>query len=125
MMKDAMENQFLPMFSSTSGMGQEVLPDLYCYTNQIVNVSFVGDPEKTNEWVMIDTGMPESANRIAEVVKERFGENRKPKAIILTHGHFDHVGAVVDLVKKWGVKVYAHAQSRDALFNWKTKLPRA
>ncbi|MDX8046196.1 MBL fold metallo-hydrolase [Gracilibacillus sp. S3-1-1] len=107
-MKDSMENQFLPMYSLTSGMGMEVLPDLYCYTNQIVNICCVGNPEKTNEWVLVDTGMPESANRIIEVVEERYGEKSKPKAIILTHGHFDHVGAVVDLVNQWGVKVYAH-----------------
>ncbi|MBM7599495.1 glyoxylase-like metal-dependent hydrolase (beta-lactamase superfamily II) [Virgibacillus halotolerans] len=107
-MKDAMEGQFLPMFSFSSGMGQEVLPDLYCYTNQIVNVCLVGDPEKTDEWVLIDTGMPESVNSIIKVVEDRFGENSKPKAIIQTHGHFDHVGSVVDLVEKWGIPVYAH-----------------
>ena len=107
-MNDTMENRYLPMTSLTSGLGQEVLPDLYCYTNQIVNVCFVGDPEKTNEWVLVDTGMPESADRIIDAVEERFGKNRKPIAIVLTHGHFDHVGAVVDLVEKWEVPVYAH-----------------
>lgn len=33
----------------------------------------------------------------------------KPKAIILTHGHFDHVGAIIELVKRWDVPVYAHS----------------
>ncbi|WP_142505425.1 MBL fold metallo-hydrolase [Melghirimyces algeriensis] len=107
-MKDSMDQQYMPMTSLTSGMGREVTPDLYCYTNQIVNLCFVGLPEKTNEWILVDTGMPESAGRILGVVEERFGENSKPKAIVLTHGHFDHVGAVVDLVKKWRVPVYAH-----------------
>jgi len=107
-MKDTMEGQFLPLFTISSGIGQEILPDLYCYTNQIVNVCLVGDPAKTNEWVLIDTGMPESFKKIIEIAEGRFGENCKPKAIILTHGHFDHVGAVVDLVKKWEVSVYAH-----------------
>ncbi|MHA6252824.1 MBL fold metallo-hydrolase [Oceanobacillus sp. CAU 1775] len=105
-MDDSMENEFLPMFSVNSGMGLEVLPDLYCYTNQIVNICVVGD--KADDWVLIDAGMPESAEEILKAVEERFGENSKPKAIILTHGHFDHVGSVVELVKKWGVKVYAH-----------------
>ena len=107
-MRDTMENKFMPMTSLRSGVGQELMNDLFCYTNQIVNVCFVGIPEKTNEWVLIDTGMPGSANHIIDAAKERFGENNKPKAIVLTHGHFDHVGAVVDLVQKWDVPVYAH-----------------
>ncbi|WP_156857112.1 MBL fold metallo-hydrolase [Oceanobacillus sp. AG] len=105
-MYDAMENKFLPMYSIASGVGVKVLPDLYCYTNQIVNICLVGD--SADDFVLIDTGMPESSGRIIEAIEERFGADSKPKAIILTHGHFDHVGAVVDLVEKWDVKVYAH-----------------
>lgn len=107
-MHDAMAGKFMPLFSETSGIGQEVLPDIYCYTNQIVNVVFVGNPEKSKDWIMIDTGMPDSARRLLKVAEERFGENNPPQAIILTHGHFDHVGAVVDLVREWNVPVYAH-----------------
>lgn len=107
-MNDAMENEYMPMTSVMSGTGQELLSDLYVYTDQIVNVMFVGIPQKPNEWVLVDTGMPETANRIVKTAEERFGENSQPKAIILTHGHFDHVGAVVDLVEKWTVPVYAH-----------------
>lgn len=107
-MHDAMAGKFMPLFSETSDIGQEVLPDIYCYTNQIVNVVFVGNPEKSKDWIMIDTGMPDSARRLLKVAEERFGENNPPQAIILTHGHFDHVGAVVDLVREWNVPVYAH-----------------
>ncbi|WP_188433406.1 MBL fold metallo-hydrolase [Kroppenstedtia guangzhouensis] len=107
-LQDTMENKSMPMTSITSGMGQEVLPDLYCFTDQIVNVVLVGNPDQEDHWVLVDTGMPETANRIVAVAEKRFGENSKPQAIILTHGHFDHVGAVVDLVEKWEVPVYAH-----------------
>ena len=35
-------------------------------------------------------------------------EGRELKAILLTHGHFDHVGAVKDLVAETDCKVYIH-----------------
>ena len=35
------------------------------------------------------------------------------KAILLTHGHFDHVGAVKELVAETGCEVYIHPAERD------------
>ncbi|MDM5297290.1 MBL fold metallo-hydrolase [Bacillus pumilus] len=99
--------KFIPATSIGSGIGILVLPDVYCYTVQIVNICFVGNPE-TGDFVLIDAGMPDSAEDIISVTEERFGANSRPKAIILTHGHFDHVGSVIDLVKHWDVPVYAH-----------------
>ena len=36
-------------------------------------------------------------------------EGKELKAILLTHGHFDHVGAAKELVAETGCKVYIHA----------------
>jgi glyoxylase-like metal-dependent hydrolase (beta-lactamase superfamily II) len=99
--------KFIPAISIGSGLGLEVLPDVYCYTIQIVNICLVGNPE-TKNFVLVDAGMPGSADEIISVTEERFGANSRPQAIILTHGHFDHVGAIIDLVKHWDVPVYAH-----------------
>ncbi|MEK4660496.1 MBL fold metallo-hydrolase [Priestia sp. FSL H7-0729] len=99
--------KFIPVTSVGSGMGTEILPDLFCYTIQIVNICLVGNP-KSDEFVLVDAGMPKSANEIISVIEERFGANSRPKAVILTHGHFDHVGGVIELVEHWGVPVYAH-----------------
>ena len=100
---------YIPVTSLLSMVGQAVLPDIYCYTIQVVNVIFIGNPSKKDGWVLVDAGMPKSAKTIIDVAEHRFGKNVKPKAIILTHGHFDHVGAIIELVEHWEVPVYAHS----------------
>lgn len=99
--------KYIPATSISSGTGIEVLPDIYCHTVQIVNIVLYGHQD-SQEFVLVDAGMPNSAEEIIAVIEERFGENKRPKAIILTHGHFDHVGAVIELVQHWQVPVYAH-----------------
>src|SRR5688572_9417313 len=37
-----------------------------------------------------------------------FGPDAAPSAIVLTHGHFDHVGSLRELVRRWQVPIYAH-----------------
>lgn len=99
------DSKFIPMTSILSGTGKEIADDIYYYTNQIVNVVMLGDKTK-GDWLLIDAGMPKCGKEIEEVAENRFG--RKPAAIILTHGHFDHVGGIIHLVNKWNVPVYAH-----------------
>lgn len=100
--------KFIPATSVQSGLSQELLPDLYAHTIQIANIVFYSCPG-SNDFVLIDAGMPKSAEEIISVADKRFGENAKAKAIILTHGHFDHVGGIIELVKHWQVPVFAHA----------------
>ncbi|WP_404447961.1 MBL fold metallo-hydrolase [Sutcliffiella horikoshii] len=99
------DNKFIPVTSIASHSGKHVTEDLYYYTNQVVNIYIYGN---SDGWVLIDTGMPKSAGEILSVVENHLGKGARPKAIILTHGHFDHVGASVELVRHWEVPVYAH-----------------
>lgn len=39
------------------------------------------------------------------------------KGILLTHGHFDHIGAADDLKKQYQVKVYAHEEEAEITEN--------
>lgn len=101
------DDKYIPMTSVNSGVGNEVTSDVYYYTNQIANFMLVGEPT-TDNWVLVDAGLPGGAGSIRSAVAERFEKAKKPKAIILTHGHFDHVGGLVDVLKEWEVPVYAH-----------------
>src|SRR5690625_3509294 len=93
---DRTDRRFIPITSIKSRTGKEVAKDIYYYTDQIVNIVFIGNP-RDDYWFLVDAGMPFAAKEIKRVVENRFGANNKPQAILLTHGHFDHVGGLVDL----------------------------
>ena len=85
----------------------EIAPGVWAMKIVFVNIYMITTgPE---EWVLVDAGLKGSAGKIIAMAVELFGEDLPPAAIILTHGHFDHTGAIKDLLKKWPVKVYAHA----------------
>ncbi|MGV3503358.1 MAG: MBL fold metallo-hydrolase [Adhaeribacter sp.] len=87
----------------------EVAPGLHCLQVVMVNVYFIRDLQgKPDDWVLVDAGLQGSANRIKKAAEKIFGPKARPKAIILTHGHFDHVGALRTLAYDWDVPVYAH-----------------
>lgn len=103
-----MGHSYIPVTSLSSGMGQEVRPDIYCLCIQVVNVCLIGNPAQSHDWFLIDAGMPKSADEILSAAQSRFGKNSSPKAILLTHGHFDHIGAVIELAQHWDAPVFAH-----------------
>jgi glyoxylase-like metal-dependent hydrolase (beta-lactamase superfamily II) len=86
-----------------------VAADVGCLRTAIVNVFFCGLPGAGDrEWVLVDAGVAGSALKIAAAAKARFGAESRPACIVLTHGHFDHVGALHTLAEKWDVPIYAH-----------------
>ena len=85
----------------------------------IVNAYIIG---YAREWVLVDTGTPGNAENILKATAEHMGPGSVPKAIVLTHGHFDHSGSAKELASHWGVKVYVHHREKPFL-NGASKYP--
>ncbi|GAA4333656.1 MBL fold metallo-hydrolase [Mucilaginibacter gynuensis] len=74
-----------------------------------VNIYMIANRRSAGKgWVLVDAGLRGTAKRIIAMAESLFGPGTKPAAIVLTHGHFDHVGALQELLKYWDVPVYAH-----------------
>ena len=82
----------------------------------LVNTYLCHD-EASKETVIIDPGG--SYRKIQDIVDE-YG--LVPKAVLLTHGHFDHIGALEQLREAFNVTVYIHTEDADMLTDSKRNL---
>lgn len=76
-----------------------------CYTN-----CYLCKNTETNEGFIVDPGGNEL--KISTQISQM---EMIPKAILLTHGHFDHIGAVDGLRERYGIKVYAAIEEEELL----------
>ena len=67
---------------------------------------------ETKEMIIVDPA--DQAARIIQQVTELEGE---PVAVLLTHGHFDHILAVDAIRRQYLIKAYAHEMEEDVLDN--------
>lgn len=100
-----------------------VAPGVWGKKDLFVNYYFIQD-EDNGSWVLVDAGLKWSASKIKSTAEQLFGPNTRPSAIILTHGHFDHIGALETLLDEWNVPVYAHTLELPYL-NGKSSYPPA
>ncbi|MDF2523878.1 MAG: Zn-dependent hydrolase, glyoxylase, partial [Clostridiales bacterium] len=100
-----MINDLLKGISKLTTSFDKVSPDILLLQFTIVNACIVGN---SSQWVLVDAGLENSYEFILKSADEYLGKDSRPKAIILTHGHFDHIGSVLYLSEVWDVPVYAH-----------------
>jgi glyoxylase-like metal-dependent hydrolase (beta-lactamase superfamily II) len=84
---------------------REVADGVWMLRTLLVNVFFVR--LHGGGWALVDAGIAGSAAAIRSAGAALFGDDT-PQAVLLTHGHFDHVGALADLLDCWDTPVYAH-----------------
>ena len=103
-----MENTMLTATGKLHPAAHFVTSDVIRLRDKIVNSYIIRD-SGSDTWVIVDAGMsPGHAKKIFSVAESIFGTNARPAAIVLTHGHFDHVGALEKLLERWNVPVFAH-----------------
>lgn len=90
---------------SIKTMVDDVTDDVIRIRYLFVNAYMV---QTAHGWLLVDAALHGSADDIIKAAEERFGEGVAPDSIILTHGHFDHVGAFPELFDTWDVPIYAH-----------------
>ena len=83
-----------------------IAPDVGWLPVSFTNVYFIGRPG--GRWVLVDAGLAGRAGDIIEAAEARFGGGSRPEAILLTHGHPDHLGCAQALAEHWDVAIYAH-----------------
>lgn len=71
----------------------------------------------TGDCVIVDPGAPDEAEveKLVAFVKRLQGEGYRPRAVLLTHHHGDHVGGAAHVARALSLPVWAHAQTADRL----------
>lgn len=70
-----------------------------------VNCYLVDGPG--DSWALVDAGLP-GFSALIKRHAERYHGSTPPSAILLTHGHFDHVGSALELAEHWNVPIFCH-----------------
>lgn len=84
-----------------------VAPNVWRMKDVFVNV-FIIESQEQPGWVVVDMGLKSSYAKIKNMIAEVIEPGAVPNAIIMTHGHFDHRGALQQLASEWRVPVYCH-----------------
>ena len=82
----------------------EIAPGVRGLRIIFVNIFAITHPD--GSWTLLDAGLPRSETVIRRWAEKHF--STAPNAIVLTHGHFDHVSAAGELAREWNVPIYAH-----------------
>lgn len=104
-----MGNKMVQFLSQMTTKSLQITPEILILQFTVVNAFIISNSSNGNsEWIIVDTGLENSTDFILQCAEEKFGKDSRPKAIILTHGHFDHVGSVITLADYYDVPVYIH-----------------
>ncbi len=90
----------------------EIADGVFRYRTLMVNLFFV---RGVSSWVLVDAGLGGYGRSIRDAARAALGTDAPPASIVLTHGHFDHVGSLDELLRVWPCPVHAHPLERPYL----------
>lgn len=91
---------------------RQVADDVFLLRILIANLYLI---REGGSWVLVDAGVRGFADTIRRAAREVIGNDAPPAAVVLTHGHFDHVGSLDALLESWDVPIYAHTLEKPYL----------
>jgi glyoxylase-like metal-dependent hydrolase (beta-lactamase superfamily II) len=86
-------------------MATEVARGIHRLGNEIVNYYLIEDGEGLT---LVDAGLPVFRDQLEAFLRERGRTLADVDAVVLTHGHLDHVG-IAETMRQQGARVYLHA----------------
>ncbi|WP_017602989.1 MBL fold metallo-hydrolase [Nocardiopsis alkaliphila] len=84
---------------------REVVDGVFLLSHAHVNCYLVEDDDGVT---LVDGGLPVMWAMVLGVLQGRGRSPRDIKALVLTHGHFDHVGFALRAQREWDVPVLVH-----------------
>ena len=85
---------------------KQVSENLYAAALGSVNAFLLRGPDR---WVLIDTGLPKSADKVLAALAGLGGKPSDLRHILLTHAHSDHIGSAAALQQASGADISIHA----------------
>jgi hypothetical protein len=102
-----MDRRLIDKRDSSSTEEREIVNNIYAIAPNVwrmkdvfVNVFIIESREQPG-WVLVDTGLKSSYAKIKNMIAEVMEPGAIPQAILMTHGHFDHRGALQQLAAEW------------------------
>ena len=73
--------------------------------------------------ILIDAGGPKQAKKFRKELEKASIEPEEVKLILITHGHFDHIGSAGEIQSMTGAKIAMHEKDKENLEKGQVRFP--